>query len=164
MNTFCRAGESGLSSRCAGWLAAALMALAQPAWAQPLLLVSDDEVAREAAAPPEAVTPKAVPGPDAPKIRVLAPALGGEPLGNPLKIELAFAAAPDAEIDPATFRAQYGALRIDLTDRIVARITVEKTGLKVDNVVIPRGSHRLLLRIADTKARIGEAELRFSVQ
>jgi hypothetical protein len=46
----------------------------------------------------------------------------------------------------------------------VARVTVERTGLKVDNVVIPSGSHRLLLRIADTKARTGEVELRFSVQ
>ena len=46
----------------------------------------------------------------------------------------------------------------------MSRVTVEKSGLKVDNVVIPRGNHRLLLRIADTKARTGEAELRFSVQ
>jgi hypothetical protein len=36
--------------------------------------------------------------------------------------------------------------------------------VQVDNVVIPRGNHRLLLQIADTKARVGEVELRFSVQ
>ena len=153
-----------VASQWARWLLAALFVVAVPAWAQPLLLVSEEEVARERALPPEAITPRAAPRPDAPTIRVLAPVLGNEPLGNPIRIELSFAAAPDAEIDPASFSALYGALRIDLTDRIVSRVTVEKSGLKVDNVVIPRGNHRLLLRIADTKARTGEAELRFSVQ
>ena len=153
-----------LSRRVAAWTGAALLALATPALAQPLLLVTEEEVSRESAAPPPAITARAAPRPDAPTIRVIAPALGNEPLGNPIRIELVFAAAPDAEIDPGTFSALYGALRIDLTDRIVARVAVEKTGLKVDDVVIPRGNHRLLLRIADTKARMGEAELRFSVR
>jgi len=143
---------------------AALLALALPAWAQPLLLVSEEEVARERAAAPSAIVARSAPQPGAPTIKVLAPLLGNEPLGNPIRIELVFAAEPDAQIDPASFRAQYGALRIDLTNRIVARVTVERTGLKVDNVVIPSGNHRLLLRIADTKARTGEVELRFSVQ
>jgi len=143
---------------------AALLALALPAWAQPLLLVSEEEVARERASAPTAIVARSAPQPGAPTIKVLAPLLGSEPLGNPIRIELVFAAEPDAQIDPTSFRAHYGALRIDLTNRIVARITVERTGLKVDNVVIPSGNHRLLLRIADTKARTGEVELRFSVQ
>ena len=146
---------------CAGAL---MLALAAAAAAQPLVLLTEEEVAREAAAPPSTITPRAAPSPDAPTIRVLAPTLGPEPLGNPIRIDLVFSAAPDAEIDPRSFRVQYGSLRIDLTDRIVARVTVEKTGLRVDNVVVPRGNHRLLLHIADTKARVGEAELRFTVQ
>lgn len=143
---------------------ALLLALALPAAAQPLLLVSEEEVARERAAAPAAIVARSAPQPGAPTIKVLAPLLGSEPLGNPIRIELVFAAGPDAQIDPASFRAQYGALRIDLTNRIVARVTVERTGLKVDNVVIPSGNHRLLLRIADTRARTGEVELRFAVQ
>lgn len=143
---------------------ALLLALALPAAAQPLLLVSEEEVARERAAAPAAIVARSAPQPGAPTIKVLAPLLGGEPLGNPIRIELVFAAGPDSQIDPASFRAQYGALRIDLTSRIVARVTVERTGLKVDNVVIPSGNHRLLLRIADTRARTGEVELRFAVQ
>lgn len=131
--------------------------------AEPWQLVTADEVARDAAAPPR-LTPRAAPVPDAPRIRVLAPTLAGAPLGNPIRIDLAFSAAVDAEIDPASFRIQYGALRIDLTERVLARVTVQKTGLKVDDVVIPPGQHRLLLRIADSKARVGEAELRFTVQ
>lgn len=145
-------------------VAALLLALALPAWAQPLLLVSEEEVARERAAAPSAIVARSAPQPGAPTIKVLAPLLGSAPLGNPIRIELVFAAEPDAQIDPASFRAHYGALRIDLTNRIVARVTVERTGLKVDNVVIPSGNHRLLLHIADTKARIGEVELRFAVQ
>jgi hypothetical protein len=145
-------------------LLAAGLAAAALAMAQPLVLVTDDEAAREAAAPSAPFTPRAVPRPDAPTIRVLAPPLGSEALGNPIRIDLSFAAAADAEIDPSSFRVQYGALRIDLTERILARVAVQKAGLRVDDVVIPRGSHRLLLRIADTKARVGEAEIRFTVQ
>ena len=145
---------------CAGAL---MLALAAAAAAQPLVLLTEEEVAREAAAT-TTITPRAAPSPGAPTIRVVAPTLGPEPLGNPIRIDLVFAAAPDAEIDPRSFRVQYGSLRIDLTDRIVARVTVDKTGLRVDNVVVPRGNHRLLLHIADTKARVGEAELRFTVQ
>jgi hypothetical protein len=119
--------------RPARWAGALALALAAGAAAQPLVLLTEEEVA-------------------------------AEPLGNPIRIDLVFAAAPDAEIDPASFRVQYGALRLDLTERILARVVVDKTGLKVDNVVIPRGNHRLLLHIADTKARVGETELRFTVQ
>jgi hypothetical protein len=162
MTTCCTfAVKRSIMRRTAG---AALLALALPAWAQPLLLVSEEEVARERAAAPSAIVARSAPQPGAPTIKVLAPLLGGAPLGNPIRIELVFAAEPDAQIDPASFRAHYGALRIDLTNRIVARVTVERTGLKVDDVVIPSGNHRLLLRIADTKARTGEVELRFTVQ
>ena len=159
------AGEPRDAGRRACLLGLALLPLAHAgrALAQPLLLVTEDEVARDAAAPP-ALRPRAAPAPDAPRIRVLAPALAGAPLGNPIRIDLAFTPAADAEIDPASFRIQYGALRIDLTDRLLARVPVQKSGLQVDQVVIPAGNHRLLLRIADTRARVGEAELRFSVQ
>jgi len=150
---------------CVLGLALLPLAHAGRAIAQPLMLVTEDEVARDAAAAPvPALRPRAAPAPDAPRIRVLAPTLAGAPLGNPIRIDLAFTPAADAEIDPASFRIQYGALRIDLTDRLLTRVQVQKSGLQVDQVVIPAGNHRLLLRIADTRARVGEAELRFSVQ
>lgn len=145
-------------------LGAALLMTAAAAAAQPLQLVTDAEAERERAAAPPAVAARAAPPPDAPTIRVIAPALTGQALAVPMRIELAFAAAPDAEIDPASFRATYGSLRLDITSRIVSRVAVGKGGLAVDGVVIPSGSHRLLLRIADTKARSSEADLRFSVQ
>jgi hypothetical protein len=150
--------------RPARWAGALALALAAGAAAQPLVLLTEEEVAREAGLMSAEIVPRGAPRPGAPAIRVLAPQIGAEPLGNPIRIDLVFAAAPDAEIDPASFRVQYGALRLDLTERILARVVVDKTGLKVDNVVIPRGNHRLLLHIADTKARVGETELRFTVQ
>lgn len=143
---------------------AGLLALAFAALAQPLLLVTEEEVAREAAVAPGVVTPRALPSPDAPTIEVRSPVIGSQPLRNPIRIELGFTPALDADIVPASFRVHYGALRLDLTDRIVARIVVGKSGLQVDDVVVPPGTHRLLLRIADTKARVGETELRFTVQ
>jgi len=146
------------------WLALWLGVAVAQTMAQPLLLVTDEEVARDAAALPAPITPRAVPRPDAPTIKVLSPTLGPEPLGSPIRIEVVFAAAPGAQIDPASFRVHYGALRLDLTGRIVSRVKVESTGLKVDEVVIPRGNHRLVLQIADTQARVGEVELRFTVQ
>lgn len=158
------AGPGLTRRRCLGWCAVSAAAgWWRPAAAQPLLLVTADEVARDAAAAP-VFTPRAAPVPDAPRIRVIAPALAGAPIGNPIRIDLAFVAAPDAEIDPASFRIQYGALRLDVTDRLLARVRVLKTGLQVDQVAVPPGNHRLLLRIADTKGRQGEADLRFSVQ
>lgn len=142
----------------------ALTAAVASALAQPLQLVTVAEVERERSAGLPAVVARAPPQPDAPVIRVIAPALGHEALAVPMRIQLAFDSAADAEIDPGSFRVQYGALRIDITDRIASRVVVGKSGLTVDDVVIPRGNHRLLLRIADTKARVGEAEVRFSVQ
>lgn len=169
MDTPCRQKQPAAAAgrrrgwRCAG-TAAGLLALAFGAIAQPLWLLTEEEVAREAALAPGAITPRALPSPDAPTIEVRSPVIGSQPLRNPIRIELGFTPAADAEIAPATFRVHYGALRLDLTERIVARVAVGKTGLQVDNVVVPPGTHRLLLRIADTKARVGETELRFTVQ
>lgn len=141
-----------------------LGAIAVAAGAQPLQLVSDEEAARERDAPPAGLTARALPAPDAPTISVRAPVIGATPIATPMRIELSFTAAPGAEIDPSSFRVHYGSLRLDLTARIVARVPVTRTGLAIDQVEIPRGQHRLLLRIADDHARIGETELRFTVQ
>jgi hypothetical protein len=73
---------------------ALLLALALPAWAQPLLLVSEEEVARERAAAPSAIVARSAPQPGAPTIKVLAPLLGNEPLGNPIRIELVSPPSP----------------------------------------------------------------------
>jgi len=130
-----------------------------------IVLVTKEDVRAEAQArikePPRT---RSLPAPGMPKIHVLQPIIAGASLQNPIRIELQFSSAPDADIDPGSFRAYYGFLRIDLTERIVKSVRVAKSGLKVENAEIPSGSHRLFLRIADSKERATETELRFVVE
>ncbi len=128
-------------------------------------LVTEDEVRTEArAAEKQPARRRALPAVGAPRIEVRAPRLSGSALRNPLRIELGFTSGADAEINPASFRAFYGSLRIDITERIVKSVRVTTSGLNVDNAEIPPGSHRLFLRIADTKQRATETELRFVIE
>jgi hypothetical protein len=133
--------------------------------AGPIALVTLDEVRAEAQAriekPPRT---RSLPTPGAPKIQVLQPEISVTPLQNPIRIELQFSSASDADIDPASFRAYYGFLRFDITERIVKSVRVTKSGLKIENAEIPPGSHRLFLRIADSKERATETEVRFVVE
>jgi hypothetical protein len=133
--------------------------------AGPVVLVTLEEVRAESQAQiPEPPRTRSLPAPGAPTIHVLQPEMAGAPLQNPVRIELQFSSASDADIDPASFRAYYGFLRIDITERIVKSVRVTESGLKIENAEIPRGSHRLLLRIADSKDRATETELRFVVE
>jgi hypothetical protein len=133
--------------------------------AGPITLVTPDEVRAEAQArlaqPPRT---RSFPTPRAPEIQVLQPDISRTPLRNPIRIELRFSSASDADIDPASFRAHYGFLRVDITDRIVQNVRVAKSGLKVENAEIPPGNHRLFLRIADSKERVTETEVRFAIE
>jgi hypothetical protein len=133
--------------------------------AGPLALVTLEEVRAEVQArieePPRM---RSFPEPGAPKIHVLQPVISGAPLQNPIRIELQFSSASDADIDTGSFRAYYGFLRIDLTERILNSVRVAKSGLKIENAEIPPGSHRLFLRIADSKERASETEVRFVVE
>ena len=152
-----------MDSRFAAWLLAALAYLAVVP-ARAVVLVTDDEVRAEVQANlPEPLVARAGPSPGSPRIQVLQPALSGSTLKNPLLIELRFNAESDAEIVPSSFRVFYGILRLDVTERILKAVQVLKTGLTVDNAQIPAGSHRLFLRIVDSKERAVETELRFSI-
>lgn len=133
--------------------------------AAPLLLVTEDEVLLEAATPmPKKSRTRTYTSPDTPKIKVISPDLLKDVFTAPLPIELKFVSAGDAEIDPASFRASYGFMRIDITNRITQSIKVTKSGFLVAEAAIPKGSHRLIMQVSDTKGRVGEIELRFIVQ
>ena len=135
------------------------------ALAGPIALVTAEEVRAESLARFEAPPRmRSFPEPGAPKIDVLQPVISRASLQNPIRIELQFSSASDAEIDPGSFRAYYGFLRIDLTERILQNVRVAKSGLKIENAEIPPGSHRLFLRIADSKERATETEVRFVVK
>jgi hypothetical protein len=99
----------------------------------------------------------------APKIDVVRPQLADAPLRTPMRIELAFVPAPDAAIVPASFRANYGAFKLDITDRLLKEARVSAQGLTVERAAIPPGAHRLVLQVADSLGRVGRLDLRFAV-
>jgi len=103
--------------------------------------------------------------PTSPRIEIVSPDLSaGSILQSPVRIQVKFEAAEKAEIVPSTFKAQYGAFRIDITDRLLKATKVTKEGIVVDKAELPSGSHRLFLKVQDSADRTGEQEVRFSVQ
>ena len=98
-----------------------------------------------------------------PAIEIRQPTLLSQPLSTPLAIELSFLAA-DAPIVPDSFRAYYGNLKLNITDRILKKVKVLADGLRVDDAELPSGQHKILLVIEDEKDRRGERELKFTVK
>jgi hypothetical protein len=98
-----------------------------------------------------------------PAIEIRQPSLLSQPLTAPLAIELNFLAA-DAPIVPDSFRAYYGNLKLNITDRIVKKVKILADGLRIDDAEIPSGQHKILLIIEDEKGRRGERELKFTVK
>lgn len=110
---------------------------------------------------PPALRPRAV----VPLIDLLKP----EPVPDlkvkaPFAIAVQFRGQADAPIEPATFRVLYGALKIDITQRITKFVTVTREGFSLDKATIPPGKHRLILQVQDTKQRVAERELRVEVE
>lgn len=100
-----------------------------------------------------------------PQIDILKP----EPVADlkvkaPFAIAVLFKAQSDAAIDPSTFKVMYGALRFDITNRIVKFVKVTSAGFTLDNAQIPAGKHRLTLQVQDEKQRVAERELRVEVE
>lgn len=98
-----------------------------------------------------------------PRIDIVSPDLAAA-LQSPMAILVKFQAAAGAEILPASFRARYGAFRIDITDRLLKATKVTKEGIHVERAELPSGSHRLFLTIEDSAQRAAEREVRFTVQ
>lgn len=82
----------------------------------------------------------------------------------PLAHAVQFNGQADAPLDPATFKMMYGALKLDITNRITKFVTVTKEGFSLENAKIPADKHRLTLQIQDEKQRVAERELRVEVE
>ena len=72
--------------------------------------------------------------------------------------------AQDAAIVPGSFRVYYGALKVDITERITKYVQVTPEGFTLEQAKIPVGKHRLTLHVADEKQRVAERELRVEVE
>jgi len=137
-------------------------ALASSLSAQPLQLVSEAEAqaSMQAAELPRA---RAAAQPDAPRIEFLSPDLR-TPVAVPARIELKFSASAPAEPRPETFRALYGTLRLDITQRLLGVARVTKEGIQVSEAALPAGKHQLTLILADTLGREAQQVVAFTVR
>jgi hypothetical protein len=147
------------------FLALAMPARAGGAWAADAVwaLVTPQEVAQDMAAPhtPVAHT-RGFPAPGAPQIVVDQPA-AAETLHPPLNIRVRFVPSAGTAINTTTFRATYGFLGIDITDRLLQHAQLNAQQLKADNVAIPVGDHRVTLTIADSQGRENSRTFQFTV-
>jgi hypothetical protein len=67
-------------------------------------------------------------------------------------------------VDFKSFQALYGSLKLDITSRLMKEAVKTSTGIKLSNVNVPSGTHRILLRIKDSQNRLAEKELFFKVE
>lgn len=124
-------------------------------------LITNDEFQAESRADrPEGAAP--LPQAGSPQIEVLKPD-ASKPVKSPVTIRIRFRPQAGATINPATFRARYGWLGIDITDRIIAHAQIDASGLSADNAEIPPGQYSVTLEIADTVGRVGTRAFTFRV-
>ncbi len=107
-------------------------------------------------------SPPAARDPEAPVITVVEPAATSG-IKAPLTIRLAFSSPAGRAIDPRSFRALYGLLGIDITDRLAKYATVTAGGLIATNAEIPKGSHSITLEIKDSAGKLGKRDFDFTV-
>mgnify|MGYP001544886671 CR=1 FL=1 len=100
--------------------------------------------------------------PGAPKIEIVEPR-GKDTIEVPIKIYIRFIAEDGASIVVDTIRILYGWLGIDITERIREHAVITAKGIKADNAELPEGSHRITIKVADTKDRKAESTFRIRV-
>lgn len=110
---------------------------------------------------PGALRPRAV----LPLIDIVSPDAAADlKVKTPFAISVRFKSQPDSSIDPSTFRVLYGALKLDITQRIAQFVKINKEGFDYQNAKLPVGRHRLTLQVQDEKQRFAERELKFEVE
>lgn len=85
-------------------------------------------------------------------------------LANPVTMELVFEPADDAEIDPKSFKVYYGTLKLNITDRVLEKGTVDRLGGSIKDMPLKPGSYELALYISDTKKREGTLPMTLEVK
>lgn len=119
--------------------------------AQPLMLVTEAEVKASMEAG-ELPTTRSLPAPGAPRIELVSPDIK-KAVTVPTKIEMKFSGNAPAEPKPETFKALYGAFKIDITQRLLGVAKVTKDGINVSDATLPSGKHQLVLMLTDTLGR-----------
>ena len=127
-------------------------------------LVTLEEARRSQQAPPVVEAQSSAADPMAPLIAVVDPQVIDKALRNPFKMEIDFKTQAGARLDFSSFKAYYGAFKVDITERLLKAATRTSSGLRLNEVNVPSGSHKIVLRIKDDQSRMGERELYFKVE
>lgn len=127
-------------------------------------LVSDAEVIASQSVKAYEASGEEAPA-QAPVIEVSQPSLPMDrAVQNPLSIEVLFVPHQGATINFLTFKAYYGNLKLDITDRLLRHLIKTPNGFKLHNVSLPKGSHKIVLAIRDDKAREGRRAISLIVE
>ena len=116
------------------------------------------------AAPGAAFVPRAADF-DAPTITVVSPDRRA-PIKPPVDIDVRFKAAQGASVNVSTLKISYGFLHLDITRRILDApgVQVSTAGLKASGARLPRGSHKLIIEVADNIGRTGRQAIELVVE
>jgi hypothetical protein len=134
----------------------------QSLWATPIVTMEEALASQNAVAmSPVDSTPA---NPLAPLISVSSPETLDIPVKNPFNIEVVMKAQKDSQLNFSSFKALYGAFKLDITDRLLKEAAKTLNGLKLSNLEVPAGKHKILLRISDNQGRIAEKELIIKVE
>jgi hypothetical protein len=105
-----------------------------------------------------------VPDPLAPSIQLVDPDGLDKPLKNPFKMEVLFKPQQGAMLDFSSFKAFYGTFKIDITDRLLKEAVKTSSGIRLANVDVPTGRHKLLISIKDNLGHTAAKEIAFRVE
>ena len=143
-------------------IAASLVACAAQALA--VQLVTKEEMLKSQKAAPVLEANATPQDPLAPQITLVDPESADKAIKNPFKMEVQFKPQEGAAVDIKSFQAFYGSLKLDITERLMKEAVRKATGIKLANVTVPSGKHRILLRIKDSQNRLAEKEIQFKVE
>ena len=104
------------------------------------------------------------PDPLGPMIQLLDPVSLDMPFKNPFKMEVIFKPQNGTAVDFSTFKAFYGTFKLDITDRLLKEAVKTSSGLRLANVKIPSGRHKLYISIKDNLGHSAAKELAFKVE
>ena len=127
-------------------------------------LVTPVEVAASRNAPPVQEATSEPADPMAPQITIVDPDAIDKAIKNPFKMEVLFKSQDGNPVNFKSFQALYGSLKLDITSRLMKEAVKTSMGIKLSNVNVPSGTHRILLRIKDSQNRLAEKELFFKVE
>jgi len=127
-------------------------------------LVTPEEVAASRKAPPVQEAGTSPVDPMAPQITIVDPDSIDKAIKNPFTMEVLFKSHDGTPVDFKSFQALYGSLKLDITSRLMKEAIKTSSGIKLANVNVPSGTHRIVLRIKDSQNRLAEKELFFKVE